>query len=455
MNNVRKVHYRREFSDTFSLLYPELVDERKKLEAEKSVLSCTGLNQYLGLVKTITFVVTEGCTLNCSYCYQVDKDHNAIMSKETAIKAVDMILDDSKMEGYINSKDTPGVIIDFIGGEPLLQVELMDFICDYFRYKADQLNHPWLNNHMINFTSNGTLYMNEKVQRFLKKNSGRLSFTITVDGNEQLHDSCRVFHDGKGSYKVVEEALLNAQAFYSLDSSKITLAPENIMYTFDAVKHLSDLGVHDLNANVVYEDVWVPERDAPIFYDQLIKLADWFIDEDKYIESYLSLFDELIGKPVPDSQDQNWCGGNGQMLSIGTDGNLYPCIRFMDYSLNDKSLPEFLIGNVKDGIEKEEDNKYLSSLASLTRKNQSTDECNTCQVGSGCGWCTGYNYDHFKTPHKRAMFHCWLHKARVLGNYYFWNKLYKKTGQDEVFPLNLTEKEIELITKGDNRWQNF
>ena len=136
--DYRKVNYRRQFPDTFAQFYPKLIENAIELSKDK-----VGDGQAPGLVKTITFVTTEACTLNCSYCYQVDKNHSAIMTKETAMKGVDMILDDSMMEGYINSKETPGVVIDFIGGEPLLQVELMDFICDYFRYKATMLNHPW------------------------------------------------------------------------------------------------------------------------------------------------------------------------------------------------------------------------------------------------------------------------------------------------------------------------
>lgn len=445
----RKGNYRRQFPDTFGLYYPELI--RESVESGKTQRE----GQSVGLVKTITFVITEACTLNCSYCYQVDKNHSAVMTKETAMKGVDMILNDSLMEGYINSKETPGIVIDFIGGEPLLYVDIMDFVCDYFRYKATILNHPWANNYMFNFTSNGTLYFTEPVQRFLKKNKGRLSFTITVDGDQELHDSCRKYPDGKGSYEIVEKAFKHAQSNHNLDSSKITIAPENVIYLAKAIKHLSDMGVHDLNANVVYEDVWVPERDTYLFYDQLIQLADWFIDEDKYIESYLSLFDETIGKSMLSTDNNNWCGGNGQMLSIGTDGRLFPCIRFMKYSLNDKELPEFEIGTVNKGIDKEEDNHFLTELAAISRTSQSTDKCINCEVASGCAWCTGYNYDVFKTPNKRATFICELHKARVLANYYYWAKLSKKLGEDYTVPLNLNEEDIEFITKGDTRWKQL
>lgn len=439
---IREMGSRRQFQDHFLELYPELRGTpNEKGEGHLAT-------------KSITFVVTENCNLRCSYCYECHKDYEAVMSKETARKAVDMILTDSMMEGYINSEETPGVIIEFIGGEPLLQIELIDYICDYFRYKAFELNHPWYKYHMLNMTSNGVLYNDPRVQQFIKKNSGRLSITITIDGDKSLHDSCRVFPDGSGSYDVVEKAIKKAQIQFGLKTSKITLAPENIQYTFQAVKYLFEMGLTDLNANVVYEDVWDADRDAPILYDQLIQLADWMIESKMYEKGYCSIFDSTIGQPMLGTDNQNWCGGNGQMLAIGTDGRLFPCIRFMRYSLSNPELPEWEIGNVDRGIDKEEDNEYLKCLSCITRKSQSTDECFNCKVARGCAWCTGYNYDAFGTPDKRAIFDCWLHKARVLANYYYWNKVYKADGDERRFQLNLSDEEIERITKGDSRWKN-
>ena len=186
-----------------------------------------------------------------------------------------------------------------------------------------------------------------------------------------------------GSYDIVVKAINDAQKRFGLDTSKITLAPENIMHLFDAIKNLSSMGIHELNANVIYEESWVNDRDPYIMYDQMIKLADWIIETKKYEESYFSLFDPSIGKLLPDTDTQNWCGGNGQMLSIGTDGRLFPCLRYMKYSLNDKDLPEYEIGDVDRGIDKEEDNEFLQALSGITRQSQSTDECLNCSVNSG------------------------------------------------------------------------
>src|SRR3712207_3170723 len=127
------------------------------------------------------------------------------MSKEVAKQAVDFIFDKEKINGYYDFEVSPAVIIEFIGGEPLLEIELMDYIVEYFKFKAFELNHPWAENYMISLTSNGILYNDEKVQEFLRKNPGKVSVGITIDGNKELHDSCRVFPDGSGSYDIVEK----------------------------------------------------------------------------------------------------------------------------------------------------------------------------------------------------------------------------------------------------------
>ena len=85
------------------------------------------------LARTITFQVTDDCNLCCSYCYQINKGHHK-MPFEVAKKLVDKLLDNEKnsINNYIKFDKTIGVILDFIGGEPLLEIDLIDQIIDYF-----------------------------------------------------------------------------------------------------------------------------------------------------------------------------------------------------------------------------------------------------------------------------------------------------------------------------------
>lgn len=414
------------------------------------------------IVQNVTFVVTERCPLACTYCYESHEVHQKTgrrMTKSVAKKAVDMLFDKEKINGYYDLDKMQGVILEFIGGEPLLEIELIDYIVDYFRFKAFEMNHPWAYNYRISITTNGILYKNEKVQEFIEKNREFLSMSITIDGNKQLHDACRVFPDGRGSYDIVEDAVKLWVENDNLPATKLTLAPPNIMYLCESAKHLWDLGIINISSNCVFEKGWKQEH-AKIFYNQLKDLADYLLEDNRCSNYCISLFNESIGKRV--SSDRNWCGGNGEMIAIGHDGTFFPCLRFMKHSLR-KGREEKPMGNLTDGLDRKEENKWLKHLCSITMSSQSTEECLNCKVASGCSLCTAFNYDEFGDPNVRATYICEMHKARVLANVYYWNRLYKKFNLDKTFELNLDDdmalkiickEELEnlkkLVRKDDN-----
>ena len=435
MGKIYDMSRSRQFQDSFPKLYPELIEVD---ENNKSLM-----------VKNITFVTTESCNLACTYCYECHKTPKK-MTTEVAKKAIDAIFDKEKMNGYVDDRYHKCVIIEFIGGEPFLNVEVMDFVCDYFLYKATMLNHPWAKYHMFNVTTNGTLMHRPEVKKWIAKHREKLSISITIDGDKELHDSCRIFPDGSGSYDIVEKAVKEAIKDFNLRDTKVTFAPQNITKINTAIPHLFNLGLRGINANCVYEDVWTDEH-PPIFFNELIKLADWMIENKVYEEGYCSIFDETIGHPIDKADNKNWCGGDGQMLAVSVDGRFFPCIRYMRYALSCPEREEIVIGNVDKGIDKKEDNKWLIRLSNITRESQSTPECFNCSVGSGCSWCTAYNYDVFGTPNKRATFICKMHKARVAANYYYWNKLRKELGDDEVkkFEMHLSEEDLKFVTGGN------
>ena len=119
-------------------------------------------------IKTVTFQVTEDCNLCCTYCYQINKAKNS-MSFETAKKFIDLLIEDSyKEDTYFSMEKTRGIIAEFIGGEPLLEIELIDKITDYFRGRLIELKHPWAPYFRISMISNGVLYFDEKVQNYFK-----------------------------------------------------------------------------------------------------------------------------------------------------------------------------------------------------------------------------------------------------------------------------------------------
>lgn len=401
------------------------------------------------ITKNATLVVTKSCNLNCSYCYEIHKC-NQRMSKETGMAAIDMLIKENMNESnYINSKNSEAIIIDFIGGEPLLEIELIDYLAEYFKFKTINLKHIWALNYMFSMTTNGILYDTPKVQDFIKKNAGHVSITITIDGNKELHDKCRLFPDGTGSYDIVEKAVkLQVKNNHEV-GTKLTLAPENISYLVDAFKNLHKLGLKSIFANTVFEEGWNIEH-AKVFYTQLKELSDYLIDTDQYKEIYCSLFEEFLGMRVDDKDNQNWCGGTGKMMAIDTDGKFYPCLRYLPFAIKNDREP-LVIGNIVDGIESNEiEKERVKCLQCITRRSQSTDECYNCPIGQGCAWCSAYNYDQFGTADKRATYICVMHKARVLANVYFWNKLYKKEGSDKKFGMHVPKEwALDIINENE------
>lgn len=408
------------------------------------------------LTKNITFVVTERCNLRCTYCYEDHHYHEngQRMTKDIGKKAIDFIFNKELVNGYYDSYESPGVVIEFIGGEPLLEIDLIDYLTDYFKFKAFELNHPWATNYFISISTNGILYNTEKVQKYIKKNKGRLSLGISIDGNKELHDACRLLPNGKGSYDIVEKAVME-NIKHGEKTTKLTLAPENLPYMVDAFKHCWNLGIDIIFGNCVYEDVW-KNKDAILLYENLKILADYVIDNGLYIHKYTSQFNEQIGSK--DVETRNFCGGNGQMLAIGPDGVCYPCLRFMQHSMKTKR-PAFTCGSIQNGLVDKYTDEKLQSLCSITMQSQSPQKCLDCEISMGCGLCTAYNYDKFGDANQRATGICIMHQARVLGNCYFWNKLYKKINLDKKFELKIpkdwalsiiTEKEYDyLLTLGE------
>lgn len=381
--------------------------------------------------KTITFIVTKDCQLACKYCYLVAKNNKERMSFDIAKKAIDYILTNREhfAEKIVN--------IEFIGGEPCLEIDLIDQITDYFKRETYRLDHPWFLTYRLGFTTNGLNYHTKKVQNYIEKNKEHLDVTITIDGTESKHDLNRIYkNSGKGSYADVVKNIPLYTTQMSRPVTKVTISSEDLPYVKESVLHLFSLGILEVNINCVFENVW-KNGDDQILEEQLMELADAIIEQRLFENHTCSFFSESIGKPLNRERLGNWCG-TGKMMSIDAAGNFYPCTRFAQYSLRDKKTR--IIGNINDGINK----NYLRPFLTLNIDAQSTRECLECEVASGCAWCNGENYDAADTStiFQRSMALCKMHKARVRANNYYWNKLYRTLELE-----GLSEEEAKKLIK--------
>lgn len=370
-------------------------------------------------VKSITMQVTDACNLCCTYCYQHNKGNHS-MSWEVAKEFIDMILAaDERSNSYIDANRVLGVTLEFIGGEPWLEVDLISKISDYFIGELFRRKHPWMIKFCFDVCSNGLLHFDPRVQAYLNRHGKHCSYNISIDGNKELHDKCRIDHNGNGSYdRAIAGVMDYRNKFKRYIGSKVTISPDNVYYLFEAVKSLIDNGYYSINLNYVYEKGWELEH-AKVLYWELHKLTDWLKENDLIEKINLSIFNETVGSPMLPEDNNNWCGGVGFMMAVDWKGDIYPCLRYMESSVTGRE--PYIIGNIYEGISQSKATRSrLKCFECVTRRSQSTDECFNCPIASGCGWCSAYNYECFGTANKRATFICEMHKARSLANCYYW-----------------------------------
>ena len=359
---------------------------------------------------TITFVVTEECNFRCRYCYMAHKNNRSRMPFSVAKDTIDYVL--KEREKFPESK----VAWEFIGGEPLLEIDLIEQITDYAQRQAFELNHPWFENSMFSMSSNGALYGDPRLQRLLDRYSSRFDIGLTLDGPAHVHNMERRFPDGAGTHEIVLHNISAWLRRFPGHATKVTIAHDTLPFVAESILYLFSLGIKTIHSNVVFENVWQPGDDE-LLEQQLDLLGDEMIRQELWRDHECSFFSRMVGAPLPCEHDTNWCGAGRYMLSVDAKGNFYPCVRFMDFSLTKR--PGLVIGNTKDGLFQEK----VEPFWKLTRSCQSTKECMECDVASGCAWCQGLNYDESGTLNHRAVYICRMHKARARSNARFWTKI--------------------------------
>lgn len=359
--------------------------------------------------KIITFIITKDCQLQCRYCYLVGKNSNERMDLSIAKKAIDFILDNE-----VHFPES-SVVIDFIGGEPLLEIDLIEAITLYFISELEIRAHHWMNNYKIRITTNGVLYASSKVQNYINKYKEKLSISISLDGTKEKHDMNRIFQNGKGSYDSIIPNVKLWRKQFPDEGTKMVVSHEDLPYIKDSIVHLIDLDIKMIDVNTVVEDVW-EHGDESVFEAQLLSVADYLIEADLWGCIYVSVFDENVGTPIT-KDDSIPCGSF--MLAVDGNGEFYSCLRFAKFSLRNKEARS--IGNVYSGINWNKLRPYLL----LDSHSFGSEECKLCEVGNGCRWCPAENYDASKTGtiYQRVIAGCKMHKAKVRAKNYYWNKL--------------------------------
>lgn len=260
------------------------------------------------------------------------------MTWETAKQIVDFLMSLSLSEDE--------VIFDFIGGEPLLEIGLIERISDYLVDRMNELKHPWLDNYSFRFTTNGINYSSRQVQKYIEKYKDRLSVQISIDGTKKKHDLNRIFADGSGSYdKLIPNVKKWLNQFENRSSAFMVISHDDLPYLSESVIHLITLGIRNIVLSLVVEDVWKP-TDGALFEKELSIVADYILENKLWNSVNISSFDKEIGVKEKESHIHP-CGN--PMYVFDATGNIYTCVRFVKFSL--RSKPTRIIGSINSGID--------------------------------------------------------------------------------------------------------
>ena len=290
--------------------------------------------------------LTRRCNLKCIYCYEGENKSTAEMNVSTAIEVIDFI------KSY-----TPGSIsVNFHGGEPLLAMDML-------RYIVDELESS-LENTSIDYglTTNGTI-LNDDIILFLSKFMPH-GLTVSIDGDEMVHDANRKYANGTGSYKKIEPYL--AKIIEAIPDCRVraTYNHKTINSLCESVIHLVNKGFKTIVAIGDYYDLSWEDKDEKILKCEINKLQRFYQSLDNREEIRINLLDKNL-------TEYSSCKGGITSVNIDTDGRLYPCTAAV-------GKDEYIIGDVKKGINK---NRVKEILDLGTEMNE---ECKTCAIQKSC-----------------------------------------------------------------------
>lgn len=303
---------------------------------------------------TATIFVTDKCNLACKYCYEANKQYQT-NTVENIDKFINLLYTNEMYSKF------DSIVFDFIGGEALLETDLMAHAIDKFIETGKRLNHPWITQgkYQCFTTSNGTLFSLPKVKKFLE-DYPCVQVGLSLDGCKKAHDMNRVHIDGRGSY---DEILKNLQWWrhrYKQVLLKGTMNRDTLPMLGDMLINQIQLGFQPW-ANPIFEEHWTTE-DAEEYYKQLRKVIDFIFHRKLYLKV------KPIGRPRPRDDwhidmSTGYCGSGVYMVTLGMDGKLYPCHRFAT-STNHK----YAIGDVDHGIDQDLYQKFREGQIRINKQ---------------------------------------------------------------------------------------
>lgn len=367
-NNVIDADWDNDKEFEVELLEAEILksekDADKTSQADESKPMINTDNYKLNM-SNIVLQVANDCNLNCKYCYGAGGTYNRVrelMTFETAKKAIDYFV--------ANSGERKELFVIFFGGEPLMNFDLIKQVIHY----CEALERSIEKKFKYSMTTNGTIF-NDEIAEYIKKYN--ISVMMSMDGPKEIQDTYRCFADGRGSFDIIKN---NIEKFKALRGGHLTVRSTICGPNIDMSsikKSLLNLGFTNVVMSLVDADDQSPlvieKEQKEELISQYKQLAREFIDDIKAGKApNNAFFLEELKKLYFKQTTIRACSAGLHGFAIGSDGNIYPCHRFM-------GMNDFIVGNLTDGINTE-------TVLSYTRANvEEKEDCRHCWVRYLCG----------------------------------------------------------------------
>ena len=349
-----------------------------------------------GVVKALCLHIAHTCNLNCSYCFASQGKYHgdrALMSFEVGKRALDFLIE--------NSGSRHNLEVDFFGGEPLMNFEVVKQLVAYAR----SIEKAAKKNFRFTLTTNGML-IDDDVIEFANKECSNV--VLSLDGRKEVHDRYRVDYAGRGSWETIVpkfQKLVEArggQGYYM----RGTFTHANPDFLKDIEKML-DLGFTELSMEPVVGPESDPssltKEDLPIVLEQYEKLAELMLKrhrEGRPFTFYHYMID-LKGGPCIYKRISG-CGSGTEYMAVTPWGDLYPCHQFVGEE-------KFKLGNVFDGVSNTSAQDDFAACNVYSRP-----ECRECWARLYCsGGCAANAYHSTGSVRGVYKYGCELFKKRM------------------------------------------
>ena len=327
------------------------------------------------VIKALCLHVAHTCNLNCEYCFASQGKYHgerALMSFEVGKRALDFLIE--------NSGTRRNLEVDFFGGEPLMNWDVVKELVSYARVQEKIHNK----NFRFTLTTNGML-IDDDVIEFSNREMSNV--VLSLDGRKDVHDRLRVDYMGRGSYDTIVPKF---QEFVKRRGDKNyymrgTFTHKNVDFTND-IFHMADLGFTELSMEPVVcspEDASaLTQEDLPVLFDQYEILAKEMIKrkkEGRPFTFYHYMLDLTHGPCI--YKRISGCGSGTEYMAVTPTGDLYPCHQFVGDT-------KYLLGNIYDGVTNKEIQNEFKLCNAYARP-----ECNDCWAKLYCsGGCAANSY---------------------------------------------------------------